>query len=364
MERNTPEDVLKELSTERQTIKTDSYSMSIGEIVSLYEEGDLNLSPAYQRLFRWDDYKKTKFIESILIGIPIPEIFVSQDVNGKWDVVDGVQRISTILQLMGKLPDMEALVLTENSHLPSMEGYTWNELPNDIKRILRRSKMGINIILTENSVIAQYELFQRLNTGGLHLSDQEIRNCLLIMVSEDFFNKLDRIKNNHNFLNIININQEKIDEEFHMELLVRYLVSKINNVDYSSYDLSRGILSEFFDKEIVNIIEREIDIDEELVIFTETVEFLDGKLGSKTFKKYNVDKDVFEGPLSIVSFEAIFSGVAQNIEKLKQLSEDDFLTLIKNMYLDETYLRYSGRGVRALNRFKNLTDFSKEYFNI
>ena len=63
-------DLIQELATERKNIKTDSYEMSIGELISLYRDGDLKLNPAYQRLFRWDQDHKVRFIESILIGIP------------------------------------------------------------------------------------------------------------------------------------------------------------------------------------------------------------------------------------------------------------------------------------------------------
>ena len=86
--------LMAELATERKNIKTDSYDMSIGEIISLYQEGDLKLTPAYQRLYRWDEEHKNRFIESILIGIPIPEIFVAQKEDGKWDVVDWRTMIS------------------------------------------------------------------------------------------------------------------------------------------------------------------------------------------------------------------------------------------------------------------------------
>lgn len=72
------EQLLKELELGRKEIKTDSYSMSIGEIINLYKDGELELTPAYQRLFRWEDEQKSKFIESILLGIPLPPIFVAQ----------------------------------------------------------------------------------------------------------------------------------------------------------------------------------------------------------------------------------------------------------------------------------------------
>ena len=111
----------KQLEESRRKIKTDSYSMSVGEIINLYEEGDINLNPAYQRLFRWDDYQRTNFLESILLGIPIPEIFVAQTHDAKWDIVDGVQRLSTILQFKGVLKGYDPLTLKKAKYLTFLE---------------------------------------------------------------------------------------------------------------------------------------------------------------------------------------------------------------------------------------------------
>lgn len=357
------EQLLAELSKERKTIKTDSYNMSIGEIINLYDEGDLILNPAFQRLFRWDDQKKTKFIESILIGIPIPEIFVAQKEDGKWDVVDGVQRISTILQLVGKLDGYSPLTLTETIQLPSLEGFTWESLPMEMKRIFRRGKMGINIILTENSIQAQYELFQRLNTGGLHLSDQEIRNCLLIMIDYNFYEKINGIKEFESFLYTLPISKEKLKEEYHMELIIRYLIAKMEKVNYEEYNVSQDTLTYFIDNEITRLLQDEFNIDEELKIFKEVFVLLNRVLGESAFKKYNFEKGKFEGAMTIASFEAIASGVAQNLEKVTKMSDAEIKDKIINLYRQEKYIRFSGRGIKAITRFKGLTSFSKEYFS-
>lgn len=79
----------EEISTKRKDMTVDSYPMSIGEVMNLYKEGELDVHPEFQRFYRWDDEQKTKLIESVLLGIPIPPIFVSQKTNGKWDVIDG-----------------------------------------------------------------------------------------------------------------------------------------------------------------------------------------------------------------------------------------------------------------------------------
>ena len=81
----------------RNNLTTDRLDMSYGEIINMYQSGDLIISPEFQRLFRWKNFQKTRFIESILLGIPIPPIFVAEDKEGKWELVDGLQRLSTVL---------------------------------------------------------------------------------------------------------------------------------------------------------------------------------------------------------------------------------------------------------------------------
>ncbi|ACA54260.1 DUF262 domain-containing protein [Clostridium botulinum] len=357
------EKLLEELQRERKNIKTDSYSMSIGEIINLYNDGELKLNPAFQRLYRWDDEQKTNFIESILIGIPIPEIFVAQKQDGKWDIVDGVQRISTLLQLTKNLKDREPLVLQQTTYLPSLEGFTWDTLPLEVKRILRRSKMGINIILTENSIQSQYELFKRLNTGGLHLEDQEIRNCLLIMIDENFYDAINKLKNYANFKKCLTISADRYKEEYHMELIIRYLIAKMNMVNYDDYNVSHNKLSEFIDKEITKIIDSSsFDLDYEIEVFMKTFDFLEKNLGENAFKKYYVNKGKFEGAFSNASYELIASGVAKNIEKLSIKSKEEFEKDVIEMYKDERFNNAAKRGVKAITRFKELTKFSEEYF--
>lgn len=358
------EELLKELSEGRKEIKTDSYSMSIGELLNLYTEGELQLDPAYQRLFRWSDEQKSNFIESILLGIPIPPIFVAQKEGGKWSVVDGVQRISSILQLTGDLKNKEPLTLTTTRKLPSLEGFTWPTLPDDIKRILKRSKFGINIILTENSIQAQYELFQRLNTGGLHLEPQEIRNCLIIMLSEPFYDKINDLKTYTNYKSTLPLSDEKFKIEHHMELILRYFIAKNGKTKFENYKVSYTHLSEFIDKETVKLIEDDsFNIDTEITLFKKVFDLLNETLGADSFKKYNDAKDRFEGPFVESSFEAIVPGIANNYDKIKSISKEQLIQNIKNIYKDPVYLEYSERGTKAITRMKGLTEFSNQYFS-
>lgn len=352
---------MEELSKERKTIKTDSYDMSVGELINLYKEQDLKLNPAYQRLYRWDDEHKTNFIESILIGIPIPPIFVAQKDDGKWDIVDGLQRISTLLQLTGDLPDYEPLVLQGTETLPSLEGMTWETMPMDAKRLLRRTRIGVSIILTENNVSSQYELFRRLNTGSVTLESQEIRNCLIIMLSSDFYEKINTLKTYENFIKCIKLTDDKYKIEYHMELILRYFIAKNNKVDYSQYNIASEKLPKFIDKETANLIsDTEFDLDKEIDLFKRTFDKLAEYMGDEIFRKYNGEKDKFEGAFSNSSYEAILVGVASNLDSIKW---ENFREKVKKMYSQDAYIKASDRGVKVINRFKDLNAFSREYYH-
>src|SRR4051794_15520939 len=93
----------EEIERAQRHVKTDAYQMSIGEVINMFKDGELLINPDFQRLFRWEAGQKSKLIESLLLGIPIPSIFVFEKDDSKWELVDGLQRISTLLEFMGLL---------------------------------------------------------------------------------------------------------------------------------------------------------------------------------------------------------------------------------------------------------------------
>jgi uncharacterized protein with ParB-like and HNH nuclease domain len=93
----------KQIAENAKKINTTEYKMSIGEIINLYKEKEVVIDPDFQRIFRWDIIQKSRLIESILVGIPLPSIFIQQRDDGVWDIIDGLQRLSTILEFTGEL---------------------------------------------------------------------------------------------------------------------------------------------------------------------------------------------------------------------------------------------------------------------
>jgi len=125
-----------EIESAQRKVKTDAYQMSIGEIVNMYKDDELVINPDFQRLFRWEVGQKAKLIESVLLGIPIPSIFVFETDDGKWELIDGLQRISTILEFMGLLKDpdngkeMPPSSLVGTKYLPSLNNVVWQQVEN------------------------------------------------------------------------------------------------------------------------------------------------------------------------------------------------------------------------------------------
>ena len=114
--------LFEQVEASRKEIRADRMDMSFGEIMNMYDEGELIISPEFQRAFRWGRDKQTKFIESLILGIPIPPIFVAETKGNVWELVDGLQRISTVLSFFGKLNDREKnnLVLEKTSILTAV----------------------------------------------------------------------------------------------------------------------------------------------------------------------------------------------------------------------------------------------------
>ena len=119
-----------EIDEAKRTVSTDTVQITIGEVANMYATDELNILPDFQRLFRWSENRKSNFVESILIGIPIPPAFVYENGNGTWELIDGLQRISTVLEFMGVLKDpdtgkMRRSKLLGTKYLPSLNGMVW-----------------------------------------------------------------------------------------------------------------------------------------------------------------------------------------------------------------------------------------------
>lgn len=371
-------DKLKEeiTSLEKNTI-ADWSTVLIDHLIINYDKDKLNIKPKYQRVFRWNKDQKSKFIESLLLWIPLPSIFVAEDEDWKWELVDWLQRISTVLEfsknnkfLKDYVENSESIVswLDNWQYLKNLEWITWDILPEKYKNRILDTKIYVWVIKNTWDVKAKFELFERLNTWWTKLSNQEVRNCLLVDKSEDNYNKIEDISNNEKFLKLIdNISEDKLSAKENMELVLRCLALK--NIKLDKNIKIEELIDDFIYKIIWlenSIFLQELDISNDISNFWKMVELL-YDLNDRSFNKINDDwtrKNHFIYPL----FDTISSWITYNIsvwnidvnnsthkEKLKEKTDS-----IQN---NSEYILWATTW-SSLMRLKFASIFWKDFFNL
>jgi len=360
----------EEINKMRQEIRTDGYPMSISEWISLYENEEIDIHPEFQRFYRWSPEQKTKLIESILLGIPIPPIFVSQRKDGVWDVVDGLQRLSTIYEFIGILKNDEKkvlppLVLQKTEYLPSLEGKQWeqidkpeNSFNSEQRLIVKRSKISASIILRESDEVAKFELFQRLNTGGSTLTEQEVRNCILVMLNLELYKWLKELSDYEPFLETICLSEKPLQEQYNMELALRFVVfSQIEEKEL----VSMGDVGKFITDKMTEFAKNNtVNMETLSNNFKKTFDTLSRTVSENSFKRFSHAKYKFLGGFVLSPYEVISYGLGYNINNAPE--DNAIEEKIKNLWNDETFKSWSGSGITATRRLPRLIPLGREIF--
>ncbi|MFN5540045.1 MAG: DUF262 domain-containing protein, partial [Candidatus Melainabacteria bacterium] len=274
MNTNLPDNILEIVQKKQNTLQTTKTDMSFGEIANIYIDKALTIRPEYQRLFRWTPSQKTRFIESVILGIPIPSIFVAEDENGDWELIDGLQRISTVISFMGKMRQENIFSyslksneddessdeininyknennwkLEECSLIEVLNGKTFDELPHKLQNNIKRSPCRIEILKSNSQDLAmKYELFDRLNTGGSKATPQEVRNCIFrgFPESKEFYELIEKLPQEKDFTELTNLPNNKKNELYDQELVLRFFTLYNSNDDFEATDNLAKIMTSF-----------------------------------------------------------------------------------------------------------------------
>ncbi len=386
-----------EITAARKEIKPDGYDMSVGEIMNLYRNNELTINPAYQRLFRWEPIQKTRFIESLLLGIPIPPIFVFQAESGNWELIDGLQRISTILEFTGLLrpappasAEEQASVtdvteeddltnqrgdvepnapptLLGTSFLPDLENKAWEPSKDGLiegiggpaQLYIKRARLRVEILRQEGSSSVKFELFQRLNTGGTKLSEQEVRNCTAIMIDSTFHDWLIKLASDANFVKTTQQTKSALRRQAGTELALRFIA-------FRHFPYAGGLdVHEYLDKASVTIAsDRAFDRISETAVFLRTFALLNRALGTDSFKRWS--GTTFGGKFLMSVYEVVGPGVAANLPQIEALGEDRADEFVRerarSLWGNSTFISNSGAGVRGTTRLTNLLKLGEPLF--
>lgn len=195
---------------------TEKSDRSLPDLVRMINSGSLNLSPKYQRYFVWKELQQSKFIESILLGIPVPTIFISENQNSTFEVVDGQQRLTTIKKFWNNELKLKGL-----STLTEFNGVIFSELDETTKNLLENTRtMSVVSILKDSSPEIKFDIFQRINEGAIKLSPQELRN---VIYRGPIIDLLEELSEMEKFRKLFNNKSNTVLRKQHQEIILRML---------------------------------------------------------------------------------------------------------------------------------------------
>lgn len=361
------EDIDKEIKNARNNLKTEKMDMSFGELISMYENKELIISPEFQRLFRWNSEQKTKFIESLLLGIPIPAIFVAEvPETGQWEVVDGLQRLSTVFSFFGILKeDKEEQELLESKNnwclekgkfIKSFEGKNHQDLPTKYIINIRRSACRVEVIKWDSDVDIRYEIFHRLNSLGAPLSDQELRNCIFRPKSNKFNYLLKKLSDIQDFRYLVSPTQKQIDELYLEELVLRYF-SLLDAIDDAENKINETISSYMtnYMEQVSN--DPHFNFQEKEQQFINLINLLS-----------QLDKQVFRGgkdgrgPFSTTLYDVITVGISFYFDYYSQIPLDELKNKLSTITQEEGFKKCSSSNASSRSRTAQRLLFTKGFF--
>ena len=331
-----------------EKIKIRTVPVVVSQIVSRIDHDEIDLSPDFQRMVGiWNDKRKSRLIESLLLRIPIPVFYVAADENDKWSVVDGLQRTSSIhTYVTGLFP------LTQLEYLTKLSGKYYEELPRPMQRRISETQLVVNVIEPGTPEEVMFNIFSRINTGGMTLNGQEIRHALHPGPVRDYLKDLAETEE---FLNATahSLRKKRMEDR---ECVLRFLAFHIDSWEkYTANDLN-GYLGTAM-KKINKMIPRERN--ELLDDFKKAMRAASDIFGEDAFRKLYHMQETRRRPVNKALLEAWGVGLVrrshEEIEILVDNREEvigQFVSLMRGDKEFETAISSStGAPGRVRKRF-------------
>jgi hypothetical protein len=332
-------------------VRTEALDISFGEIASLHQSRELIIDPEYQRLFRWSPEQQSRLIESILLELPVPPFFVVENQNGVYELIDGLQRVSSMIRfLQPEMLGLEPLMLVGCELIGDLNGLSYNDLPLSLRLRLKRSAIRVVVIKRQSSPFLRYEMFKRLNTGGSLLAPQEIRNCTARMVGDPgimFYKFLQDLAKNLYFRECTEtLSQADRDQKADEELVLRFFALK------NAQDLFRGSVRDWLDDYMDQVVLGRVRFgyDEEHTQFDRVFEVLANVLGSGAFVRYRGNDPI--GALAPAYFEAVTMGFFRTLEIVPELSKDAVQHALVRTVQSDQFRDVTGPGANSKQKLE------------
>ena len=343
-------EIAKPFNPEKIRVRT--VNPVVEQLVSRIKHKEIDLSPDFQRMRRiWKPIQKSRLIESLLLKIPIPVFYVAADNYDNWSVVDGVQRISTIYDYMNN-----DFALKGMEYLSDLESNKYDQLPRSMCRRIRETQLIVNVIEAGTPTEVMFNIFHRINTGGMELNGQEIRHALNPGPVRDY---LKNLADSEEFCRATDHSIKK-DRMVDRECVLRFLAFHISPWEcYGNKD------SNNIDSYLVEAMKRLNKMNQEELgkvesIFKKSMKAAAEIFGTNAFRKPT--NGASRNPINKALLEAWSVGLArQSVSELEKLAENReilqrrFLELLDQDHdFDKSISTSTGDPQRVKKRFNSI----------
>ncbi|MDR6410738.1 DUF262 domain-containing protein [Paraburkholderia terricola] len=319
-------DLIQEVDAQLKNVHTQSLDISFNELADMVSTHELDISPDYQRLFQWSEGARSRFIESLLLEMPVPPIYVVEEENNQKLLIDGLQRLSSYLHFRGMLtaPHLrpavnpgDKLILQDCDILPQLNGKTFDDLGTALQIKLKRSFVRVEVVRKGSNPKFKYHMFKRLNTGGESLTNQQLRNCTIRLLDpkfNDFVNSL--AEHNADFRNCTaTISEQDRHGAYDRELVLRYFAFKNWRARFK-HDVA-DFLTEYMEAVADPDHAENFDYEAEKLVFERTFNILNVTLGEQAFSRANRTRTDLIAGFGIYQYEAFTLGIQPHLNVIE-----------------------------------------------
>jgi len=340
-------------NTAQSSLVLQQSDLSLQSIADMVESEAIDIAPKYQRRERWTKDKESSLIESFLLNIPVPPIYLAEAEYGKYSVIDGKQRITAIYRFLYK-----NLKLQNLDKFKELEGLTFNELPDALSNALKiRPYLRVVTMLRQSDPDLKHEVFLRLNKAGVALNAQEIRN---VAFSGKFNDMLLELSENDYFK--AQLNSTKTSKTYKEMTDVQYVLRFFTLLDtWKNFPGNMDKAMDSFMAKKTKVSDNDIISAKEK--FITSLNFCQKVWGTEGFKKPNGTTKVLQGYYDI---QMICSSMLTNEERINALNNAEKVkaSLVNKLEKDEHFLstlsEFTSNGKRVYYRISEFYNILKE----
>lgn len=339
-------------------IKIITQNNSIQFIIDKLEFGEVNLNTEFQRKFVWKDDKQSRLIESMLLLLPLPAFYFDEKEDNRWDVIDGLQRCSTLKHFVLD----KTLRLKGLEFLKDLDGKNYEELPRELQRRIQNAPLNYYLIQKGTPSAVKYNLFKRINIGGEVLKPQEIRHALNQGIPADFVKELSELA----IFKTATDNKIPTTRMQDRDFVTRFVAFYLKNPQEYQPDLDT-----FMHEAMVML--RKISAEQRQVIkddFIKAMRCAWEVFGVDAFRKRQKAQDS-RHPINKAIFETLSVNLAKqsnfSIEALiakKEIFKDKFIELNNNSIFWAAISTATGQKSSVIERFKGIETIIREILEI